>query len=579
MKAGADQPVLRPTVDLQPWTRWVRLVSGLVLLAYVSSHLVNHALGLWSLEALELGRGWFLAAWRNMAATVLLYGALAAHYLLALWALYHHRRLTRIRPPEALQLVLGFATIPLLADHVLTTRLYHAFFAVEDSYTYVLLALWADGGRQAALQSLALVVAWLHGWLGLHLWLRLKPWYVRAYPYLMSAALLVPILSLLGFVQGGRAVAEIRSDPRRLVTTMMEIGWPDRPAVEFATRTEMQILLAWLVILILVLLARGWRDWRGRHHRAIELTFPGGVRVEVPKGASVLEASQLADLPHAAVCGGRGRCSTCRVRVGASAGPVPPPSAEELRVLKRIAAPPNVRLACQLRPVANLEVVPLLPPSARPRDGFARPPLLAGEEREIAVLFADLRGFTTMAERRLPYDVVFIMNQYFEALGKAIVESGGQIDKFTGDGVMALFGVDKGPAAGCRQALAAATAIAEGLARLNETLRNDLREPLKVGIGVHAGPAIIGEMGFGAATAVTAVGDTVNAASRLEALTKTHHCQLIVSDAAARHADIDLSALPSAEFTLRGRRQPMQVRLIADVQRLAGCAAPSGARG
>ena len=577
MTTAAPSTPTRAAADLRPWIRWVRLVTGLVLLTYVLSHLVNHALGLWSLDALEMGRGWFLAAWRNPAATVLLYGSLAIHYLLALWALYHHRRLTRIRPAEALQLVLGFATIPLLADHVLTTRLYHQLFATEDSYTYVLLALWADGGQTAALQSLALVVAWLHGWLGLHLWLRLKPWYLRAYPYLMSAALLVPILSLLGFVQGGRAVAAIRSDPRRLVTTMMEIGWPDRAAVDFAARAEMQILIAWLAILILILLARGWRDWRGRHHRAIELTFPGGVRVEVPKGASILEASQSADLPHAAVCGGRGRCSTCRVRIGASAGPVPAPSAEELRVLKRIAAPPNVRLACQLRPTANLEVVPLLPPSARPKDGFARPPLLAGEEREIAVLFADLRGFTTMAERRLPYDVVFIMNQYFEALGRAIVESGGQIDKFTGDGVMALFGVDKGPAAGCRQALAAATAIAEGLARLNQTLRSDLREPLKVGIGVHAGPAIIGEMGFGAATAVTAVGDTVNAASRLEALTKTHACQLIVSDAAARHADIDLSALPSAEFTLRGRRQPMQVRLIDTVDRLASCSKASDA--
>ncbi len=566
---AAEPQIIRPTADLQPWIRRIRLVSGLVLLVYVLSHLLNHAAGLWSLEAMEAGRGWFLAAWRNPATTVLLYASLAVHYLLALWALYHHRRLTRMRPAEALQLVLGFATIPLLADHVLTTRLYHELFATEDSYTYVLLALWSDGGRQAALQSLALVVAWLHGWLGLHLWLRLKPWYARAYPYLMSAALLVPILALLGFVQGGRAVAPIRSDPRRLVATMLEIGWPDRAAVEFANRTETQILLAWLVILALVLLARGWRDWRGRHQRAIELTFPGGVRVELPIGASVLEASQMAELPHAAVCGGRGRCSTCRVRVGASAGPVPPPGAEELRVLKRIAAAPNVRLACQLRPTADLEVVPLLPPTARPKDGFARPPLLAGEEREIAVLFADLRGSTTLAERRLPYDVVFIMNQYFEALGQAIVRSGGQIDKFTGDGVMALFGVDKGPAVGCRQALAAAAAIAEGLARLNETLRHDLREPLKVGIGLHAGPAIIGEMGFGAATAVTAVGDTVNAASRLEAMTKTHGCQLIVSDAAARHAGIDRSALPSAEFTLRGRQQPMQVWLVDDVRRLA----------
>lgn len=553
--------------DLRQRIRWIRLLSGLVLLAYVTSHLANHALGLWSLETMEFGRRWFLVIWRNTPATILLYGSLAAHYGLALWALYQHRRLAKIRPAEAVQLALGFATVPLLAEHVLKTRLYHELFATQDSYTFVLLALWSDGGGDAALQSLALVVAWSHGWTGLHLWLRLKPWYRAAYPYLLSLAVLMPILALLGFVQGGRAVAAISGDPRRLVAAMVEIGWPSGAAVEFATRVEFQILLAWLAALILVLLARLWRGWRGRHHRAISLTFPGGVRIDVPSGASVLEAAQLVDLPHAAVCGGRGRCSTCRVRIGAGAILVPPPSADEARVLARIAAPPNVRLACQLRPVADLEVVPLLPPSARPEEGFARPPLLAGEEREIAVLFADLRGFTSMAERRLPYDVVFIMNRYFEALGQAVEQSGGQIDKFTGDGVMALFGVADGPAVGCRQALAATRAIADKLHGLNETLRNDLREPLRIGMGVHAGPAIIGEMGFGAATAVTAVGDTVNAASRLEALTKSYSCQLIVSDRVASHAGVDLSGFGSAEFTLRGRQQPIKVHLIDDVRR------------
>ncbi len=554
--------------DLRQQIRWVRLLTGFVLLGYVFSHLVNHALGLWSLEAMEFGRQWFLATWRNGPATVLLYGSLAAHYVLALWALYQHRRLAKIRLTEATQLVLGFATVPMLAEHVLRTRLYHELFATQDSYTFVLLALWSDGGADAALQSAALIVAWSHGWMGLHLWLRLKPWYRDAFPYLLSLALLVPTLALLGFVQGGRAAASISADPRRLVAAMVEIGWPSGAAVDFATRTENQILLAWIAALILVLLARAWRGWRGRHHRAIALTFPGGVRIEVPGGASVLEAAQLADLPHAAVCGGRGRCSTCRVRIGAGSAQAPPPSADESRVLRRIAAPPNVRLACQLRPIADLDVVPLLPPTARPEEGFARPPLLAGEEREIAVLFADLRGFTTMAERRLPYDVVFIMNRYFEALGQAIEEAGGQIDKFTGDGVMALFGVAEGPAIGCRQALAATQAIADKLAGLNDTLRNDLREPLRVGMGLHAGLAIIGEMGFGAATAVTAVGDTVNAASRLEALTKSYSCQLIVSDQAARHAGVDLSGFASAKFTLRGRQQPIQVHLIDDLRRL-----------
>ena len=199
---------------------------------------------------------------------------------------------------------------------------------------------------------------------------------------------------------------------------------------------------------------------------------------------------------------------------------------------------------------------------------FARPPHLTGEEREIAVLFADLRGFTRLAERNLPCDVVFLMNRYFEVLGQAVEQTGGRIDKFIGDGIMALFGITDGPAAGCRDALIAAKAIVDGLDRLNETLKADLTEPLRVGIGVHGGPAIVGEMGYGAATSVTAIGDTVNAANRLEALTKTYSCQLIVSYRAARYAGIDLSAHPSGEIVLRGRRQPMQVHVIEDVRRL-----------
>src|SRR5690606_12379662 len=109
-----------------------------------------------------------------------------------------------------------------------------------------------------------------------------------------------------------------------------------------------------------------------------------------------------------------------------------------------------------------------------------------------------------------PYDVVFVINQYFGAMGRAIESSGGRLDKFIGDGVMALFGVERGLEAGCRDAVAAARAMAEALRQLNQHLRHDLREPLRMGIGIHAGPAIVGEMGYRAATSLTAIGDAVN---------------------------------------------------------------------
>src|SRR4029077_2990938 len=104
----------------------------------------------------------------------------------------------------------------------------------------------------------------------------------------------------------------------------------------------------------------------------------------------------------------------------------------------------------------------------------------------------------------------------------------GRVDKFIGDGVMALFGVERDAEAACREALAAARLMSERLEELKRSLRGAIDQPLRLGIVIHVGPTIVGEMGYGTATAITAIGDAVNTASRLETLTKTYGCQLVV---------------------------------------------------
>src|SRR2546426_484250 len=151
-----------------------------------------------------------------------------------------------------------------------------------------------------------------------------------------------------------------------------------------------------------------------------------------------------------------------------------------------------------------------------------------GRERELAVLFADLRGFTRMAENKLPYDVVFVLNRYFATVGAAITGAGGIANQFTGDGVMALFGVDDGPAAGCRQALAAARAMAEGVAALSRELAPELATPMRIGIGIHAGPAVGGWMGWGGSFYLPPVGDTVHGAAPLQQAAQDYHCQPVI---------------------------------------------------
>ena len=282
----------------------------------------------------------------------------------------------------------------------------------------------------------------------------------------------------------------------------------------------------------------------------------------------MLEASRARGIPHASVCGGRGRCSTCRVRLGKGAAALPPPSSEERRVLARIKAPADVRLACQIRPSADLTVTPLMPADAGTPAVMSEMDPRSGVEREMAVLFADLRGFTHFSEGRLPYDTVFVLNRYFAMMGEEIERAGGRVDKFIGDGIMALFGLNTGPEPAARAALAAARRMAEALGRLNLELAAELDEPLRMGIGLHLGHAIVGEMGHGRAVSLTAIGDTVNVASRLEALTKELGCQLIVSERLARRADIDLEDFPLHEVDLRGRAGRLAVRLIADAHQL-----------
>ena len=238
-------------------------------------------------------------------------------------------------------------------------------------------------------------------------------------------------------------------------------------------------------------------------------------------------------------------------------------------MLARIGATPEIRLACQVRPTHDVAVVPLLPASAGPADGRVRIDPSQGIEREIAVLFADLRAFTRMAEGRLPYDVVFVLNQYFKAMGVAIEQQGGRVDKFIGDGIMALFGLERGPEDACLQALAAARAMAGALAQLNRRLADDLREPLRIGIGLHVGPVILGHMGYGRATTLTAIGDTVNVASRLETLTKELDVELVVSSRLAEAAGIDLGSFEERRIEIRGRRRPLRVRLVGDAARAA----------
>ena len=546
--------------------RKLRLGSGLVLASYVLMHLANHSLGLLSVQAMESGLQLVLRIWSNPLGTILLYGAFLLHYLLSLHALYRRSHL-RMKPWEAAQLGLGLLIPPLLIGHIVATRVSREVLGIDISYEIVVTGLWQNNWLILR-QTLVMLIVWGHLVVGLHFWLRLKSWYPRYLPILYPVAVLLPILSLLGFVRAGFTVQQLSATP----------GWQDAvlaPIMDADSRQlawigDIKVIALSLIwgMLLLVLVARGIRRLHYNRQGVYRLCYPSGQVLTATVGTTLLEAIRAAGIPHASVCGGRGRCTTCRVRIGAGLEHLDSPRETEMRALQRIGAAPNVRLACQIQPRFDLAIAPLLPANARVGEAY-RPGGVQGREIRACFMFVDLRGSTALGECMLPYDVVFVLNQFFGELAIALKMTDGYYAQFNGDGLMAIYGLKSGIQQGCRQALEGAVEMFSRLRSLNRSLQAELKQPLRMGIGIHSGEAIVGTMGPPASPIFSALGDNVNIAARLEAQTKLLNCSLVVSAITAEHAGVDLTEFPCHQVETRGRHRPVTVYAIIDPERFA----------
>lgn len=555
--------------------RQVRLTCGLVLFAYVLSHFINHALGNISLDAMGAGVAWHAWFWQLPPVAIAFYTSAAVHAGLGVWALYERRQFHR-KAIEPLQLVLGLSIPALIVVHVVAIRLGQNLYAHERGYEQVFYG-WLTVPIKGWLMYLVVLVAWTHGCIGLYFWLRIKSFFTRAAPFLLALAVLVPTLALLGIYQGERTVEKDSASAQWRAENLgpKQIGTP----AEQATLGEItdDLLVGYAGLLALVLVARGIRMLLESRVAMISLTYGTGRTIRVPKGLSVLEASLRYHMPHASVCGGRARCSTCRIRVTGDCSNLPEPSSREAFILNRVgaAADPSIRLACQLRPTADLKFVQLVMPQTQSANAHAATPARIGQERYLVSMFVDMRGSTKLAEKRLPFDTVFIVNRFLGAVSQAVVASGGQPNQFVGDGMLALFGLGADPKQACRQALQAAAMIAVNVDELNAFLKYDLPEPIRFGIGIHAGEVIIGDVGYRDHMVFTALGDSVNVAARLQDMTKSLSCEVIVSEDVCTMAGMIADSLPAHEVAIRGRDEPMLIRAVADTHMLAALTADS----
>lgn len=550
------------------WRARLRITSALTLLTFVICHLTAHCFLLVSFEDAEAVRNALMYPWRTYLGTGILLTAFLVHYGNALWSIYIRRSL-RLNGWELAQLSLGLCIPLLLMFHVVATRIAETLLDVTTYYNTVFIVQWLKYPWLGAVQVVAVLTVWTHACIGIHYWLRNKRWYPNWRPLFFTFGLLLPTLALAGYITGGNQVLrEAKSNPDFVSSSLDDSNL----TVQTTAATFRMVDDGWGIAIALMILPFAGRGIRAAYYRRRKpplLSHPSGRSVPILPGATVLETLRENRIAHASVCGGRARCTTCRILVTKGLDGLPPPTGLEAKALGRIGATPGMRLACQIRPTADIAVMPLLMPDATAADGATRGGL-EGSERAITVVFVDMRGSTRLGEAKLPYDVLFILNQFFHEMTKALTATHGHYSQFTGDGLMALYGLHAtDPATGAIDAVRGAREMLLRLDALNERLRGDLREPLRIGIGIHHAEAIVGAMGPPRSRIITAIGDTVNTCARLESLTKDYGCLVILSRQAAEAAGLRLAGHKLHQAPVKGRMEPVEFYALQTLDDLA----------
>ncbi len=508
-----------------PTRRDLRLASGLTLFVYVATHLANHALGLISVAAAERGLRIAVAVWQSVPGTLALYGAATVHVALAFAAVYQRRTL-RMPALEILRIAAGFGIPLLLINHAIATRIAWEAYGAAPEYSRVVWNLWISNGEGRQLALLA--PGWLHGCLGLHFAFSRRRWYQRLHSALFAAAVLVPVLAGLGFLAMAKELA-LRTAEHAAFDAAGLTDPAARAALASLRDNTLAVYLAAVAGLFALRELRAL--WERRRDAVVAIAYPGRV-ARVPRGYSVLEASRSFRIAHASMCGGRARCSTCRVQVTAGAAHCPPPGPDEITTLRRIHARPGVRLACQLRPVGDIAVVPLLAEGAAAREGGEAP-----VERDVALLAVAWRNRDAFAQAHLPPDVVYVSGLFSEVCNSTTRAAGGTQGELTAAGSLAIFGLAGEASQACRDALAAAAAVERALDALAARLWKEFRASPDFALCLHAGPAAIAS-GPADTTQLIVAGTAPDALTGMQAATAERGFRIAVSEDLLRAAGV-----------------------------------------
>lgn len=343
----------------------VRLVTGIILFSFLSCHLINLSFGLVSLTALDDSREWFLIFWSTPPGIALLVGSMMTHLSLGMFALYQRNTL-RMKLSDQVQLVLGLLIFPLVFGHLLVTVLGPMMGGMRQSYFSILTLFWVLDPISGLKQVVVTMVAWIHGCMGLVIWMRIQSWWSRVAGFVYPFVVAIPLLALLGMVEAGKEVIELNKDPDYTDLARDTLIPSDRFYDNIITILNIALTL-YFVTLVIVLIARYIRVRKDSGR--LSVTFTDGTRFDVTTGLTLLEISRMHNKPHASLCGGKARCGTCRVRIHEGSEILPEASSFERKTLKRVNAEPDTRLACQVIPRSGaITIEPLIPAFIEPKD-------------------------------------------------------------------------------------------------------------------------------------------------------------------------------------------------------------------
>ncbi len=541
----------------------LRLYGGLVLFLFVTGHLINLSMGLISIDAMNRGAKILLNPWHSPFGIILLTGAFSSHISIAIWSICKRRTL-KMSINEKVQIILGLLAPLLLFGHVIGIRFSPGADDYIATYDTTIALLWVIFPWRGLIQAGAILVVWSHGCIGIDKWLNHYATYVKFKLFAVFLAGLVPTVAIAGYVAAGNHILQAAEQENWILDLFAKANlYPQM--IDMANAREFKFQIGFVAFLLILFIAHTIRPFLGSRASKPRIFYsPGEKVIELIANATLLESIRAADVPHAPVCGGQGRCSTCRVRIGQGAGDLPPPTEKETNILSPAALAFSIRLACQLYPAKDLEVTAILKPGGGQRRFGINSKYQPAKERDVAFLFVDIRNSTALSEERLPFDVVYILNLFFAEMADALDETKGHYAQFNGDGLMAIYGMESGPIQGCEEAIEGAKTMFSKLVQLNERLKTELPAGLKIGIGIHAGDAVVGSMGPPDAPIISALGDNVNIAARLESLTKEYDVPLVISTTVAKRSGLVMDHIPVHTVLVKGRTRMVDINTISD---------------